>query len=249
MNGYSGACGVATCLLAELMLSRFHTVTLTTLAPYASTLPQIILVLHTSFLACLASPSLSSLDVQIVVLDFKPLMFHELLHVVMVGVLTLLHGFKGSYFKSTVYHKDTEATLCGVDDMTKLAYLHEPSVLDYLRSRLCPFNYLTLDLFSGPGILFWYAIHYSELGFEARQADKHNEERKTISLTTKSSEFLSSDVILGKYRPKFHLQHRKYSLEQGSSKKLFSRMGSNFMKLWWKELDLQKLVDQKNPED
>ena len=84
-----------------MQLSRFHTVTLTTLAPYASTLPQIILVLHTSFLACLASPSLSSLDVQIVVLDFKPLMFHELLHVVMVGVLTLLHGFKGSYFKST----------------------------------------------------------------------------------------------------------------------------------------------------
>ena len=93
-----------------MQLSRFHTVTLTTLAPYASTLPQIILVLHTSFLACLASPSLSSLDVQIVVFDtiinmirlfFKPLMFHELLHVVMVGVLTLLHGFKGSYFKST----------------------------------------------------------------------------------------------------------------------------------------------------
>ncbi|KAG5072994.1 hypothetical protein JHK86_008205 [Glycine max] len=33
-----------------------------------------------------------------------------------------------------------------------------------------------------------------------RQADKHNEERKTISLTTKSSEFLFSNVIPGKYR-------------------------------------------------
>ncbi|KAJ1412555.1 Immunoglobulin-like fold [Sesbania bispinosa] len=33
-----------------------------------------------------------------------------------------------------------------------------------------------------------------------RQVDKHNEERKTISLTTESSEFLFSDVIPGKYR-------------------------------------------------
>ncbi|CAL0316879.1 unnamed protein product [Lupinus luteus] len=36
---------------------------------------------------------------------------------------------------SEVYHKDTEAPSCGVDDMTKLAYLHESSVLDNLRSR------------------------------------------------------------------------------------------------------------------
>ncbi|XP_047149632.1 myosin-6-like isoform X1 [Vigna umbellata] len=36
---------------------------------------------------------------------------------------------------SSVYHKDTEAPPCGVDDMTKLAYLHEPGVLDNLRSR------------------------------------------------------------------------------------------------------------------
>ncbi|XP_027367065.1 myosin-6-like [Abrus precatorius] len=36
---------------------------------------------------------------------------------------------------SGVYHKDTEAPPCGVDDMTKLAYLHEPGVLDNLRSR------------------------------------------------------------------------------------------------------------------
>ena len=32
-----------------------------------------------------------------------------------------------------------------------------------------------------------------------RQTDKHNEERKTISLTTKSSEFLFSDVIPRKF--------------------------------------------------
>jgi myosin-5 len=36
---------------------------------------------------------------------------------------------------SKVYPKDPEAPPCGVDDMTKLAYLHEPGVLDNLRSR------------------------------------------------------------------------------------------------------------------
>lgn len=36
---------------------------------------------------------------------------------------------------SSVYPKDTEAPSCGVDDMTKLAYLHEPGVLHNLRSR------------------------------------------------------------------------------------------------------------------
>ncbi|KAE8679654.1 hypothetical protein F3Y22_tig00111398pilonHSYRG00287 [Hibiscus syriacus] len=36
---------------------------------------------------------------------------------------------------SNVYPKDAEAPSCGVDDMTKLAYLHEPSVLQNLRSR------------------------------------------------------------------------------------------------------------------
>ncbi|GAA0170129.1 actin binding motor protein [Lithospermum erythrorhizon] len=34
-----------------------------------------------------------------------------------------------------VYAKDAEAPPCGVDDMTKLAYLHEPGVLQNLRSR------------------------------------------------------------------------------------------------------------------
>ncbi|XP_052211459.1 myosin-6-like isoform X2 [Diospyros lotus] len=36
---------------------------------------------------------------------------------------------------SNAYPKDAEAPPCGVDDMTKLAYLHEPGVLDNLRSR------------------------------------------------------------------------------------------------------------------
>ncbi|CAI8614438.1 unnamed protein product [Vicia faba] len=36
---------------------------------------------------------------------------------------------------SSIYHKDTEVPPCGVDDMTKLAYLHEPGVLNNLRSR------------------------------------------------------------------------------------------------------------------
>ncbi|XP_042491849.1 myosin-6-like [Macadamia integrifolia] len=37
--------------------------------------------------------------------------------------------------RSNVYPKDAEAPPCGVDDMTKLAYLHEPGVLDNLRNR------------------------------------------------------------------------------------------------------------------
>ncbi|XVF32292.1 hypothetical protein REPUB_Repub17cG0069500 [Reevesia pubescens] len=36
---------------------------------------------------------------------------------------------------SNVYPKDAEVPPCGVDDMTKLAYLHEPGVLQNLRSR------------------------------------------------------------------------------------------------------------------
>ncbi|GER46091.1 myosin 2 [Striga asiatica] len=36
---------------------------------------------------------------------------------------------------SNVYPKDAEAPACGVDDMTKLAYLHEPGVLHNLKSR------------------------------------------------------------------------------------------------------------------
>ncbi|KAE8685053.1 Myosin-14 [Hibiscus syriacus] len=36
---------------------------------------------------------------------------------------------------SNVYPKDAEAPSCGVDDMTKLAYLHEPGILQNLKSR------------------------------------------------------------------------------------------------------------------
>ncbi|MQL71295.1 hypothetical protein Taro_003629 [Colocasia esculenta] len=36
---------------------------------------------------------------------------------------------------SKVYPKDAEASPCGVDDMTKLAYLHEPGVLQNMKSR------------------------------------------------------------------------------------------------------------------
>ncbi|KAF5194608.1 Myosin [Thalictrum thalictroides] len=36
---------------------------------------------------------------------------------------------------SSVYPKDADAPQCGVDDMTKLAYLHEPGVLQNIRSR------------------------------------------------------------------------------------------------------------------
>ncbi|XP_051120458.1 myosin-6-like [Andrographis paniculata] len=36
---------------------------------------------------------------------------------------------------SNVYPKDAEAPHCGVDDMTKLAYLHEPGVLENLKTR------------------------------------------------------------------------------------------------------------------
>ena len=36
---------------------------------------------------------------------------------------------------SKVHPKDSEAPPSGVDDMTKLAYLHEPGVLDNLRRR------------------------------------------------------------------------------------------------------------------
>ncbi|OVA02253.1 IQ motif [Macleaya cordata] len=36
---------------------------------------------------------------------------------------------------SSIYPKDADAPSCGVDDMTKLAYLHEPGVLQNIKSR------------------------------------------------------------------------------------------------------------------
>ncbi|KAG5020419.1 hypothetical protein JHK87_016274 [Glycine soja] len=64
----------------KLMLSRF--LRCSKLAPCAS-----ITVFHTV--------------VDIIRLFFKPSMFHELLRTIMVGILTLLSGFKGRYFRST----------------------------------------------------------------------------------------------------------------------------------------------------
>lgn len=36
---------------------------------------------------------------------------------------------------SNAYPKDVEAPASGVDDMTRLAYLHEPGVLENMKSR------------------------------------------------------------------------------------------------------------------
>lgn len=36
---------------------------------------------------------------------------------------------------SDAYPKDVEAPASGVDDMTRLAYLHEPGVLENMKSR------------------------------------------------------------------------------------------------------------------
>lgn len=62
---------------------------------------------------------------------------------------------------SKLYPKDTEAPAGGVDDMTKLSYLHEPVVLQNLRTRYelneiyvsssssCCIAVVTFDQFSG----------------------------------------------------------------------------------------------------
>lgn len=60
----------------------------------------------------------------------------EVLEVNGVDIKVLCTSGKTVVVKSTnVYPKDAEAPPCGVDDMTKLAYLHEPGVLDNLKSR------------------------------------------------------------------------------------------------------------------
>lgn len=59
---------------------------------------------------------------------------------------------------SSVLPKDVEAPECGVDDMTKLAYLHEPGVLQNLRSRYdmneIYVSYNLFDLFLMPYLCF-----------------------------------------------------------------------------------------------
>lgn len=53
---------------------------------------------------------------------------------------------------SKVFPKDTEAPPGGVDDMTRLSYLHEPGVLQNLATRYelneIYVKYLSLSLFS-----------------------------------------------------------------------------------------------------
>lgn len=58
------------------------------------------------------------------------------------GIKFILSGFVSiiGYFQvavklSNAYPKDVEAPASGVDDMTRLAYLHEPGVLQNMRSR------------------------------------------------------------------------------------------------------------------
>ncbi|EEC73364.1 hypothetical protein OsI_07592 [Oryza sativa Indica Group] len=50
-------------------------------------------------------------------------------------ILRCTSGKKVTANVSSVYPKDAEAKRCGVEDMTRLAYLHEPGVLHNLKSR------------------------------------------------------------------------------------------------------------------
>jgi myosin-5 len=46
-----------------------------------------------------------------------------------------LSTYKVTAKLSKIYPKDMEAPAGGVDDMTKLSYLHEPGVLENLKTR------------------------------------------------------------------------------------------------------------------
>ncbi|KAG8099976.1 hypothetical protein GUJ93_ZPchr0013g37336 [Zizania palustris] len=50
-------------------------------------------------------------------------------------IINCTSGKKISANASSVYPKDAEVKRCGVEDMTRLAYLHEPGVLQNLKSR------------------------------------------------------------------------------------------------------------------
>ncbi|XP_058765759.1 uncharacterized protein LOC131639278 isoform X2 [Vicia villosa] len=52
-----------------------------------------------------------------------------------VPILCLICNMQVVVKAYSIYHKDTEVPPCEVDDMTKLAYLHEHGVLSNLRSR------------------------------------------------------------------------------------------------------------------
>ena len=49
--------------------------------------------------------------------------------------LLMLKKLQVAINASRVHPKDPEVPVSGVDDMTKLAYLHEPGVLDNLKRR------------------------------------------------------------------------------------------------------------------
>ncbi|KAI7990355.1 Myosin-11 [Camellia lanceoleosa] len=49
--------------------------------------------------------------------------------------IEIVNGKKIVAKLSKLYPKDTEATAAGVDDLTKLSYLHEPGVLQNLKTR------------------------------------------------------------------------------------------------------------------
>ena len=50
-------------------------------------------------------------------------------------VINCTNGKKATVNVSTAFPKDTESPRGGVEDMTRLAYLHEPGVLQNLKSR------------------------------------------------------------------------------------------------------------------
>ena len=64
----------------------------------------------------------------------------------------------------SIYPKDTEAPPAGVDDMTKLAYLHEPGVLHNLACR-----YGLNEIYvSAPGLPILHMFAESKIAFSVR---------------------------------------------------------------------------------
>ncbi|KAM0022690.1 putative tetratricopeptide-like helical domain superfamily [Helianthus debilis subsp. tardiflorus] len=93
---------------------------------------------------------------------------------------------------SNIYPKDAEAPPCGVDDITKLTYLHEPGVLNNSRSR-----YDINEIYVSSGIVFDHQCQCDTLdlqnrfsissmaGNEAYKSGKHSEvvEHYTVALS------------------------------------------------------------------
>lgn len=59
---------------------------------------------------------------------------------------------------SNIYPKDVEAPASGVEDMTRLAYLHEPGVLQNLQSRY-DINEIYVSNFTEIYLLVWVETH------------------------------------------------------------------------------------------